>query len=454
MPAAAESTDVKGLPPILCVETLRSARIEAGRGQAEESWRRLEAAVDLPGCDLAALAELLHSARRVEIPSEQRRVLLERLASQITNPHVTLPAGMISYLEHSLTAQDREPLLAALGERRERQRLADRTPTRDELEEILTVTADLQELLGQPERARDSLSQLLALSPTEALRWRALALDEQLERWQSVSTLLDEMLKATNPPEFLRRLQVLSLAHLGRYDEMVIALDGLAPNVPPSTSGQDSVGEAPPHGFVGLLLEAAWALRDAGRDTEAEATFRRALTVDPQAPEAQSALLHLYGTAEERAAQETATAERRRAESDPVALYEEGSELLAAGDAEAARGLLSRAAPMLDGTPFAEAAWYNLGIAAYRLKLWEQAATAFQEAVVREPDRAESHYQRGMSQYQLGRCTEALVSLQRTLELSPDKYQAYYYLAACHQALGQHEAAERNRQLYRQNNPN
>jgi tetratricopeptide (TPR) repeat protein len=206
----------------------------------------------------------------------------------------------------------------------------------------------------------------------------------------------------------------------------------------------------PPARQAALLVGAAWGLRDAGRDPEAQAAFRRALASDPGNEEAQLALLHLYGTAEEKAAQAAAVATRRAEETDPIALFEEGSDLLGAGDAGGARDLLARAASQLGGTDYAEPAWYNLGTAAFKLERWQEAASALGEAIAVNPARVESHFKLGIALYHLERCKDAVPALRRTLELQRDKRDAHYYLAACYTKLGDLDAAAREHALFNQ----
>ena len=250
------------------------------------------------------------------------------------------------------------------------------------------------------------------------------------------------MVDAPDAPQTLRAMYVRALAHLGRFDEMTKQIEKLVPPPSPTTS------ELAASSYVSVLVNAAWALRDAGRDAEAQAIFRRVLAHEPEHTEAQLALLHLYGTAEERAAQAAAVAARRAGESDPLLLFEEGSDLLGAGDAKGASDLLARAAPQLVGTDYAEPAWYNLGAAAFKLERWDEAANALAEAIAVNPSRVESHYKRGIALFHLERCRDAVASLRRTLELQPDKRDAHYYLAGCYTKLGDTAAAARESALF------
>lgn len=322
--------------------------------------------------------------------------------------------------------------------------------------EILGAMAQLQQGIGDDAGERETLAQLLEIAPSDSVRWRALMFDVAHDRWESASSLLAVLVTQPEAPVFLRYLQVRALAHLGRYDEMARELDTLAPPPEPlakGLTGSDPFEASPGSrfgttGYVELLLESAWALRDAGRDAEAAALFRRVLVYAPDWAEAHAALLHLYGSDEERAAAAAATELRRNSETDPQRLFEEGSDLLGAGDAARAYDLLTRAAPELAGSAYAEAAWNNLGTAAFKLERWEAAAKAFTEACALNGTRVESQYKLGIALFHLGRCPEAIERLRRVLELQPGKKDARFYLAGCHDSLGDTAAGARERALF------
>lgn len=466
------------LPPIACVGAVRTARLAEERGDLAAARQALEAAVDLPACELPALASLLHLLRDGALDAARVAVLSERLAALLSDPATELPRGLLTQLAKlevadsaSQTTQTDQLLVGALQRRVAAAALPAvaggeaRSLPQPELAEVLEVSADLEERLGRPEEARATLERLLSVAPTDALRWRAMLFDLGHGRWQSAADLLAPLVREPQANDALRTYYVTALAHLGRYDEMLVELAALAPPPPaPPTAGvAEPAAQAAeramllpggfglqPIGFATLLTNSAWALRDAGRDAEAAALFRRALTYAPDDLEARSVLLHLYGTVEERAAAAEANAARRQEESDPLALFEEGSDLLGAGDAAGARDLLARAAPALGGSDYAEPAWYNLGTAAFKLERWEEAAGAFGEALAINPQRGEGHYKQGLALHKLGRWREALAAFSRTLELLPDKKDAHYYLASCHSQLGDAAAAARESALFNQ----
>jgi tetratricopeptide (TPR) repeat protein len=454
--ARGASEPAGGLPPQACVETVREARIARARGDTEAARQRLEAALDLPRCELPALGDLMRLLREVPGAAERAGALRERLAARLADPASELPAGLLSQLS-GLGLADRERdfdrlLLTSIERRMASHDGAGRSTLRPELVELLTVRSGLEERLGLLDEARATLARLLQVAPTDAARWRALLHDMARQRWPEALEQLEALRAQPDPPSILRYHTVGVLARLGRYDEMLRELEPLAP---PVASGSAEVpaglllqpsGEV--GGFVHLLIEAAWSLRDAGRDAEAAALFRRALAYDPEHSEAQAALLHLYGSEEERAAAAAAVADRRRDETDPAKLFEEGTDLLGAGDYPGALALLERAAPGLAGSGYAEPAWYNLGNAAVKLERWDDAARAFEQALAVNPERADSHFKRGVALHHLERCREAVPALRRALELAPDKRDAHYYLGACHSKLGDAAAAAREMALF------
>ncbi|MEO7793369.1 MAG: tetratricopeptide repeat protein, partial [Thermoanaerobaculia bacterium] len=467
------------LPPIACVSAVRDARIARGRGDAPgaaAARQTLEAAVDLPGCELPALSGLLHLLREGAAGAPQAQLIQARLAGRLADPKTELPQGLLTQLAH-LGANESgteggtegdQLLLAALESR-----VAAAVPpgpalATTELAEILEVTVDLQQRLGRDKAARETLDRLLALAPTYGLRWRALLYDLDNNRWQSAADLLGPMVVDPEATDAARFYYVTALAHLGRYDDMLVELDKLAPPPPATVPASAPAGARPAAdvvgtplvlagdsgvnvaGFASLLSSSAWALRDAGRDAEAAALFRRVLAYAPDDKEAQQVLLHLYGTHEERAAAAAADAARRQEETDPMALFEEGSDLLGAGNAAGARELLARAAPELGDSHYAEPAWYNLGTAAFKLERWEEAAQAFAQAIAVNADRRESHWKRAIALHHLERWRDSVAELERTLVLQPDKRDAHFYLASCFQQLGDAARAARETALFNQ----
>ena len=483
-PAAAGAAG-PGLPPIECVQALRRARIDATTKLDATARARLEAAATIPGCELPALAQLLESLRTSaagapEAAAAPDTLALERrLAHKLEDPATAVPPGMFRYLAAARSSEEQEErLLSALSTRRDRAASAGSALPRGELVELLSASLDLERDLHREPEAHDTVTRLMELDDSVRWRWLALEIDFDLERWDELATLIGTLRTKGDTSESIDRLEVLALAHLGRFDEMLDRIGHLAPAPDAAAAAGQSramrpvqeVGEEdaatasgndrvvarrdPAYAsFIGLLVQSGWALRDAGRDADAERVFRRALAADPDNGNLREILLHLYANAEERATYAAQEAERRSRVTNPDALYEEGTQLLAAGNAAGAYDLLARAAPAIEGARLGDAPWYNLGLAAYELKRWQEAADAFAHAVAINPARPESHFQRGVALFFLDRCTEAVPVLRRALELAPGKYKAHYYLAYCLSRLGREGEAARERELYHRSAP-
>lgn len=432
------------LPAVACVEAVRRARVEGATSGPAAARARLEAALALPDCELPALVELVSWYRGAEPSGAISGELLRRLVQQLEDPSVVSPVGLVRSLALLPASPEQiESLLAALEQRRALAGSRQPPPSAAEREELLVGIADLQTRLDRHAETRATLALLLELRPYEGWRWRALDLDLRLERWQDAARGIESLLaEPAAPAEYLRPLYVTTLARLGRYEQMLAEIERLPAAEAPLPGEPDSPR-------VELLVDAAWALRDAGRDAEAETVFRRVLAADPDHEGALAALLHLYGSAEEIAAARAELAARRAREEDPQALYEEGTDLLTAGDVVAAHPLLARAAPGLAGTSYAEAAWYNLGLAAYKLKRDDEAARAFEQASALAPTRADPYLRRGLALHRAGRCAEAIAPLARAVELQPDLAAGHYYLGECLAKNGDETGAARARERYR-----
>lgn len=467
--SAAPPAAASDLPPIGCVQALRRARIDTTAELSAVARRRLEAAAAIPGCELPALSELLQSlfAARApgSAPDPETEAIGQRLARRLEDPAVAVPPGMFHYLAAASfsAAQDRM-VLAALRARRDRSEASGPGLGRAERIELLGAIFDLELDLDQREEAHATLDRLRDLADSDLWRWRALELDFDLGRWDELLAVVGDLRASGVTAPFLDQLELLGLAHLGRYDEVATKLDRLLPAGPPppgidasAVPGREGgTGTALPAPepdpdraiAVAMAVQAGWALRDAGRDADAERIFRRAYAADPDHFHLREILQQLYAGPEERAAFAAEESERRSRVTNPDALYEEGTQLLAAGDPASAYDLLARAAPAIEGARLGDAPWYNLGLAAYELKRWREAADAFAHAAQVNPERPESHFQRGLALYFLDRCAEAVPALRRALELAPAKYKAHYYLAECLARLGEPADAARERELY------
>ena len=263
---------------------------------------------------------------------------------------------------------------------------------------------------------------------------------ENAGEWSDAADLLGEMTETGGP--YVRSRFVRALARAGRLAEAQRELEVLG------RDWRDESGQVRLE-FAAVALAAAWNLRDAGRAEEAESLFRRAAEFAPTeswaATEADRALAHLYGTAEERAARRENREERFEEVTDGASLLNEGARLLSAGNAVEALELFRRASVELGHM---EAVWYNLGFAAYRTQRWEEAAEALDRAAGLNPERVENAFFSGLALVQLERWEEAIPRLLRTLELDPARSLAHYNLWVCYRILGREAEAATHRAAY------
>lgn len=425
-----EVSQEEELPPAELILALRQARIAELEGRSDDALAALRtAAKDYPA-SILPIVELLDFHRRHGLPVESSRELRNLLKQRLYDPSGRLPLGTLRYLVEDPNAaeEDLTLLLGAMLARLERTQPEPR---------LLAAVAVLQERLGRLAEARQTLGRLLEVQPSDEVLWHCLVLDRQLERWAAVAEFLRTRVDE-DKFSVLRTWYIAALAKLGDLDEIARQIDALGEH-----ATQWWIEDQGP--LRELLLRVAWDLRDAGNDAGAEKIFRRLLEIEPNCVEARNALLYLYSTEEERQAHESALAERWTAETDPDALAREGATTLAAGDAARAFDLLRRAAEL---SPDSEIAWFNLGLAAFRLERWDAAREAMERAGAINPSRAEACLYHGAALQNLGRCAEAVPVLEKALATDPALAPAHYYLYLCHRALGHRDETRRHLELY------
>jgi tetratricopeptide (TPR) repeat protein len=407
---------------------LREARIaHLGNDTATELERLRSAASAFPD-EIAPVYALLVFDRQHGLPEPERRRLRKNLERRLGDPEHPLPPSILQRMARDPSADD--DLL---------QRIADHLVSRlegstDEADALLSLLAEIQERLGRPEEAAITLRRLWTRAGGMETAWRLLHLELRLEHWQQA---LDAIQNAGALRETWWPTEVWILSELGRLDEArALAERRVETQGPDPTLDKTSAA---------VLKSLGWSFRDAERDDEAEALFRAALEETPHDTNLQEIIFHLYASDAKREAQAAEIARNRAQETNPQVLLDQGTQLLAAGDTEGAIELLERAAPRF---PRLEPAWFNLGMAAYRLERWTQVAEALGHAAELNPERAASFFFRGVALTHLERCGDAVGVLERALELDPERTLSHYYLAECYRSLGHAEAAERHRKLY------
>lgn len=407
------------LPPRDCVHLLRQARIAEMRQDQEAALGHLRQAAAAHPRELAVIHALWEFYTRHELSGDERTRLRVSMHDLLADPDTPLHFGT---LRHMVVNPDLDP-----GEMRwmldaAQARLAAGAAN----PRLLEAIGILQQRLGLLAETRDTLRRLLQAEPLDRWRWALLDLSRKLEQWDEVCTLLRELADREDASPFTVMALVEALAKAGRYDELVVRLDELDERVNRYDVSIQSTRRA-------LLLQAAWDLRDLGREAQAEAIFRRILTINPHDDEALAVVLHLYSSEEERAQHEAELRDKRAAETDPHNLLDEGAQLLAAGNAAGALELLERAARAL---PASEIAWFNLGLAALRLERWERAESAFAAAIRLNPQRVDARLNRGIALSKLERCEEAIAELREAQRMQADLNAANFYLYTCHKAMG------------------
>lgn len=424
--SSAQPAGNAGLPPVKCVELLRGARIAQLRGDAAVEIEKLRLAAESFPDELAPLYALLDYHRRHPLSESEHRSLLALVAQRITNRERPLPATFLDFL-----ARDPQTDPATLATTLEH--LSARLAATGEVDpDLLAVRASLEERLERPAEAVQTLERLWQQTRRADVLWRVFTLHLRFEQWPQALSAADRMTDEDwqAPPGMLLDL-VSKAGEVERTLAMVERLAGTTAPAGPDLSDPTRLGDG--------IRRAAWNLRDQGQDAAAEQLFRRALVFQPENPELRGVLLHLYGSEAERQEHADAVAQTWEKENDPRALFDEGTRRLTTGDAASAIDLLRRAAPQL---PELEAAWYNLGMAAYRLEDWETTASAFSRAAELNAERVQSHYFRGIALGHLNRCAEAVIELKRALELDSKEKRAHYYLYDCYKKLGDLEAAK------------
>ncbi len=424
-----------GMPDIACLRLLRSARIAELKSApaVEAAWlRRARSECNEP---TSALVALVRAHLRDPLPENEIQEYRRDLIAAFDDPSSAPPPGVLEFIARGDEA-DETVLLAALG-------LVERRLASDDVNRgrFLRLKALLAQRLGRRGEATKALVELRNLEPkNEEIAWALLRLLNIQQDWNAAADLLGEMAENSGPT--IRSLYARALARAGRVDEASRQLQILAGEV----DREDALAL---NNYAAQVLAAAWSLRDSGRLEEAERLFRLAEEHAPQqgwtSVEAKGALVHLYGTAEQRAAYQQVVADRWEIVTDPQSLLNEGANQLSAGNFDRAIELLARAAEELGHM---EAVWYNLGFAAYRAERWDEAWQALDRASEVNDQRADTFFFSGLALVNLERWEEAIPRLLRTLELDPQRRLAHYQLWVCYRSLGLEAEAARHQAAY------
>ncbi len=425
------------LPALDCVRQIREARIVGAEDPSRELDGLRSAAEACPD-EIAPVLALLNAHHFHPLKEEEHRALEEMLSKRIIDQERPLPPSLLRQMLWGLHLDEKHYL--QVTEVLE-QRLANTSLSQEDRHELLLLLKDLWQRLGNQDSLLATIERLHELSPDEKSTWLLIGQYRSMERWSEIADLLTPIVSAGSRE--LRQLLVDALSHTDRTAELAREMKLL---ISPDPTGDTTVPT--PQSRQALIERVAWNLHDAGRDDLAEKYFRRLLAINPEASEWRNIVLHLYGSEEERLAHSDTLERQWETEEDPQRLFDEGTQRLTAGDAEGAIELLERAAPYF---PEMEALWYNLGMAAWKVKRWETSATSYDKAAQLNPARIDAFFFGGLAWANLKRCEDAMAPLLRTVEMDPSRALAHYHLSTCYARQGDQEAAQKHRTLYEAN---
>jgi tetratricopeptide (TPR) repeat protein len=365
---------------------------------------------------MAPINDLLDYHRRHGLPPEIYDATTAHFLDRLADPERLPETGELYRLIHTVDTP-----VERLGEIHKH--LLRRVASNPEELRTLVLLHELSFRQARWADAADSLEKLYRLTRDPIHLFPLISLYKSLERWQAIADLLANQLESS---EDLRIRYIEALSHLGEAEKCLEQVDRLLSN-------QGAVSELP--GWYSEIVErTAWKLYDGGHEAAAERLFRRALELEPEAVHFRETLLYLFADPEEQRLHQERLAEQWQGESHPHGLYDEG-----------ALPLLRRA---VHGLPKLEAAWYNLGMAAYRVEDWETVDRAFAHAAELQPEREASFFFRGIALGKLERCEESVEALKQAETLDPERALTYYYLYFCLDRLGRSDEAKEAYERY------
>jgi Flp pilus assembly protein TadD len=231
-------------------------------------------------------------------------------------------------------------------------------------------------------------------------------------------------------------------------DSLGVALHRQGKNVEAVTIFRRALDFNPLYFPTYVNLAAAYtALGDA---MEAEASLKKAVEAQPQAPRAQFALGEFYLTQEKLSAasfymQKAADL----APSDPRCLNGLGTALLRQGNAREAASVFRRA---IEVTPGFDEAHYNLGEAYVSLGMDQEAVGEFSKALALKRKNWRAHNSLGLLLAKSGNERDAAEHFRKALALSPDNWRVHNNLGALQAKSGNYgEAAVHFQEAFRIN---
>ena len=178
----------------------------------------------------------------------------------------------------------------------------------------------------------------------------------------------------------------------------------------------------------------------AGRFSDAEAAYRRALSLQPDHPSA----IHLLGVLAYQVGKPDAAIEligRAILLRGDISEFHNslGNAYLAAKRPADATASIKRAIELRNDFP---SAWTNLGTALGACEALEDAVAAHQQAVNLDPTYADAHYNLGNALKSWGKLSASVDAYRRAIELKPDASSFHNNLAIALQAMGDLDSAD------------
>ncbi|MFM1877532.1 MAG: hypothetical protein RLZZ241_398 [Bacteroidota bacterium] len=96
----------------------------------------------------------------------------------------------------------------------------------------------------------------------------------------------------------------------------------------------------------------------------------------------------------------------------------------------------------LDSNPYCQVAWHQLGKQYYEAKMYPEALSAFDYAIISDDTFLGAYYEKGRVLEQLKQYTEAIENYSLTMELDNPTSQAYLRMGRCYEKLGAYEQAQ------------
>lgn len=96
----------------------------------------------------------------------------------------------------------------------------------------------------------------------------------------------------------------------------------------------------------------------------------------------------------------------------------------------------------LEQNPYSEIAWHQLGKQYYAKKLYKEAITAFDFAIIADDEFVGAYYEKGKTLEKLGRYNEAIDNYEATITIEDPTSHAYLRMGKCHEKLENYDLAK------------